>query len=646
MPKYTEEELMNMDAIATAFFEQYNFSKNMEYEDIKYYAQLAYGYKVDNVEQWTENVENAEAEEVNRLVDVQHNLQNLLQNVQKRSLERYKNDNNKPKTEQNFAVKSLKYEDVIPEEARHLILQGDYLRIRDEICSKFEKEYNEFHLKESEEREAENAKIQNSGLDKEAYEAIKEDREYKYLLAEKAKLETKIKDLKEKYGNDKEQYEKLKATVQQGIDIYDEKLQARASTICPGIYQKQASDREAALFKLEQSFNKKVDDKFKEIDKKIKDEFDKAIKDRIKEENKRIQPSVQNFIKANIEPAANEIKAKQVQSKKKLNYSNVDEDYSEIENNIISENEKKKSREEAMIGEQNLAKKLANLMNYEDKLPGQLLNAIKNDWSFGAVPYNRDHFMDDPNAEVQPVYDRLRDYQDAYQREIIAVKDTFEVDKVNFRVAHFDHFERISGIHKILKDNKKTGLTKNSTEYKAVLTELDTYEKGLIEKGWYDVVKAEKEGRKLTPEQEQMKVDMLDQLDRVFESASTYMIKKGPEKKNWGHGQARYELMYLLCDEIYARGGHAAEAQAREARIEKEVRAHKQTASAYLHQIKNAAFGGADITAKYQGKITAAIEGTARVPGTRAEIARKHAEYMNKGSNEIINPANNVIPNI
>ncbi len=364
----------------------------------------------------------------------------------------------------------------------------------------------------------------------------------------------------------------------------------------------------------------------------------KAIEDniakRVKEITEIYNSNKTEQLKAPIERLDNEY-TKTVKDKLKEYEAKINDDLTEAVGSAI--NQKFMS-----IPNMAQAKKIGKIVEHEENLPEQIKKDIAAKTKDANLPEN-DRFMDEININ-DGVYD-IKNHATAYAIEISAVKGTFAADRANFRVAQGDHFDRINAIHKILKNNKKTGFTKNTKEYKAVLTELDKYEQGLITKGWYDVVQAEKQGAKLTPEQEKAKEDMLKQLNNVFDKATDYMVKKGPQKKSWGHGQARYDLMYLLCGDIYTCGGHAAEATSCAAKLQKDIAAGKTSPSAYLHQIPNASSGYEQINDRYEEKINAAMDGTYRVPGTKKEIENKRQEYLNKNNNDnsIINPENNNI---
>ncbi|MBE5919342.1 MAG: hypothetical protein E7272_05790 [Pseudobutyrivibrio ruminis] len=203
----------------------------------------------------------------------------------------------------------------------------------------------------------------------------------------------------------------------------------------------------------------------------------------------------------------------------------------------------------------------------------------------------------------------LAAYARIYGRELAACVSTFYQDKKDFRIAQDNHFARLKAIHNILAGNKKFGFTSNSTEYTRLLDTLTDFEKKCKDNGWDKLLDPDKQDiSKLTHEEIIGRRDMYRALHDVYEAACDYMKAKGPGAKSFSHGEKRYELAYLLCNEIYNFGGHAAECESRISQISKDIKNHKTELNNSTKQIANQGNARAELSKKYEKDIDAELK--------------------------------------
>jgi len=661
MPNYTEEELMDMDAIVSAYLTRLSQGKEWSFDEIKLFSQMVNSYKLQNPEKWEQEVRAANDEEavpeydvIKNLAARQKNLLDMLEAEQEKSVTEFNKSEKKSSLSHTFTVFNKQYEDEIQEEARHLILKGTFFQIRDEVCAAFEKEYKESINEAGAERDSALEELEKARTDYAAYKTIANDETYNNLLAEKAKLQKELEKIEKeeseqkklaqnKKQKDDDEYELPQvAKLNKKIADLNYRINARANELVPGVYDEILSKIGAKQQEIENQFTKKSITIFNEFNKKINDEFKIAIEKRKNEEIEKMKGDIERFHKEIIAPQIEINKTEKEQEKEKQNLfklnkiSNALNEENENENEINTSSKKNDKPKEKEGKTFNVYSKQREILQHEMNLHGQILKNMDDKIFEADYVKIEAQFVNEPNDKNSPfMYTNISSYLAAYEIELECVKETFQYDKDKFRVAQKPHLDRISGINRILKNNKKTGLTKNTREYKEVLNQLDIFEKGLVDNGWNEVVMAEREGYELTPEQETKKREMLKQLDNVFNAASYYMVKKGPQKKSWGHGQARYDLMYLLCNEIYKEGGHAAEVMSRMNKMDKESDAHKENPSRYLHQIPNATNGSEALERTYGKKIAAAIKSNDKekfideVSAESASSSRQHNKNNN-----------------
>ncbi len=650
MPNYTEEELMDMDAIVSAYLTRLSQGKEWSFDEIKLFSQMVNSYKLQNPEKWEQEVRAANDEEagpeynvIKNLADRQKNLLDMLEVEQEKSVTEFNKSEKKSSLSHTFTVFNKQYEDEIQEEARHLILKGTFFQIRDEVCAAFEKEYKDSINEAGAERDSALEELEKARTDYATYETIANDETYKNLLAEKTKLQKELEKIEkeESEQKDDDEYELPQvASLNKKIGNLNHSINVRANELVPGVYDEILSIIGAKQQEIENQFTKKSITIFNEFNKKINDEFKIAIEKRKNEEIEKMKGDIERFHKEIIAPQIeiNKTEKEQEKEKQKLfKLNKISNALNEENENEIDTSSKKNDKPKVIEGNKfDVFSKQREILQHEINLNGQILENM--DYKIDDAGYSKikAQFVNEPNDKNSPfMYTNISSYLAAYEIELECVKETFQYDKDKFRVAQKPHLDRISGIHRILKNNKKTGLTKNTREYREVLNQLDIFEKGLVDNGWNEVVMAEREGYELTPEQETKKREMLKQLDNVFNAASDYMVKKGPHKKSWGHGQARYDLMYLLCNEIYKEGGHAAEVMSRWKKMDKESDAHKENPSRYLHQIPNATNGSEALERTYGKKIAAAIKSNDKekfideVSAESASSSRQHNKNNN-----------------
>ncbi len=653
--EYTADELMEMQAVYYVVSEKMDEDENVSPENLQDYLFKIYKFQEDNTIEWTKALDSSNENESYRPVAQLNELQQRLEEmVAKNNTANFEAYNHNPvNTVLDFSAKQEKYENTIPQQYRSLIYKGDYQRIIDTICAKHESEYKKFNDDAVVDRDKKLQKYEGMIYDKELAEYFERNEERKELIQQKNSFIENMKYLDET-ANKKKAKEVDTRTLQRetGITEFEERIATLESKLVREFYEQKDAENDAAKQEIMDTFTNSVNNKFKELDEAINNEVSETLQaeltkkqqereNRLQALDKDISDRVQKLKKGqerDVNQLAEDLEKAEVKPevpKEEVIDNKVEEPApkEEVIDNKVEESALKKEEPKHEEPKKEEPKK------EEPKLKSLLKKSLTSE-RMNEVEQKVIRFADGVNAKD---FSGITGYKAAMDREKRLVERDFSKDKDSFRLGKDDHFNRINGIHRILKNNKKSGFSSDSNEYKAVISSLDEYKKGLIEKGWYDVVLAEKRGEKLTSEQLRLKAEMLDQLDTVYNNAANYMEIKGPEKKFWGHGQARYELMYLLCNEIHSEGGYVADTRARLKRVNDEIQAGKARASTYTHQISSPSKDGERLFNKYSAPINEAMNGRGRNIGTIDELANKVSEAKGEHNNLIV--PENRIPN-
>lgn len=523
---------------------------------------------------------------------------------------------------QNLGISNLKYEEILGKEARLLLLEGHFYEMVDVICSEVEKELDETILKAIQSKESRIAGAELSYRKK--LEALKDDPEYKNAPKDKADeiLARKREPILLQMNSDNKVIEarkKAENNCVEQINTAVKKANVKAESLLAETLVRAIDGRDERNRKNAVEFFK---DQPKPIGKlKSSSESRRA---------RRARFVVDNKIVINTNPPSDVKNAKFIEKKDvkldvKIGEENdikldVKKNIKISEENDINLKEKKdvKTDKEILsgisyeIGPDYYGTKKLTFNDEKISTNKELLAKIKK--------MNNDYkkiYRDGVSANGGFVGDRgttyiqndIFDYNMICQRELAACESTFFQDKKDFRIAKDDHLLKLEAIYNLLRKNKKTGFTSNSEEYKNVLKELKEFGQAYHEKGWDKLVTPEKQDiSTLSAEELAAREQMLRKLHLVYEAGAGYMVAKGPKAKSWSHGETRYELMYLMCNEIYSFGGHAAECESRIKVIDSDIRKDRVDPSTYTKQINNQADATEKLNRKYQKYISDEIK--------------------------------------
>ncbi len=583
MPDFSKKELIVIHAINTAIndliADQAQMDKPLTRETLQVLLYFALKYKGNNPEAWADALNNPDEsllDDHNYIKTVESKIERLHGLYIKLSEELIQADDEKHpenvekrKAYKDFSIVKRGYENSISENFQLFMPKDQYQYILDKNCDIVYPEYKaKIKTAERERDEAlDNIRIE---IDKRTLQNLLNDEEYKSL----------------------EQKEKA---------LQKEKEVAATNTDNPevlGVFDTQLETFSAAKNKRMADVLKLSDEKIiKELGgelKRIQEDFEKKEIAAFTEAEMKLTRAVMNDVKDGI----------------KKNQDNMGKYAMSFYKNSI----------------------LPHVLTYEKQ------KGIPHDEEDLAITKNNDLDADlddhvlfkNPN---EPPKTKMEMLKDAHTRVYNTHKYTFWKDKKIVFGSEKENLTKILAIHKILKNNKKFGLTGNSREYKNVLQELGNLEKGLVEGGWLDAIETSwrngntfSGGRKTVDKLNMM----MFQLDNVYKAAEKYMEAKGPQHKSFAHGQARYELMCILCGCIYKEGSEAAEQKACAKRIEDEMKAGKTSPSIYVHQI---AAVDETLVNKYAVKITQTAQGTR---GTSTEIKQKRQIYKAQHENDTI----------
>lgn len=478
---------------------------------------------------------------------------------------------------------NMKYDELNKEE-RLYILEADFSTIVDMITSDVEKELNMAILRESNKKEA-----------------LIKGKERKYTK----KIDGIILE---------DEYKKASK---------DEKplIMARRKE---KIYAEMNADKELkeAKLKIENDWANKVNILVIQAEIKAMTVFTTTVEETIEIRKKRLKEHAEkNYFQA--KPKVKSALSSRTRRKPKTDAKVVINDIKpkvevKVEGNDIKPKEKEKIvslPDERIINEEELLKKIEKMnqdainTKYTKKQRARIGARLTTNMAKGGFVGDKGtSYVIDLN-ENKFIKTNLAAYARIYGRELAACVSTFYQDKKDFRIAQDNHFARLKAIHNILAGNKKFGFTSNSTEYTRLLDTLTDFEKKCKDNGWDKLLDPDKQDiSKLTHEEILGRRDMYRALHDVYEAACDYMKAKEPAAKSFSHGEKRYELAYLLCNEIYNFGGHAAECESRISQISKDIKNHKTELSNFTKQIVNQGNARDELSKKYQKDIDAELK--------------------------------------
>lgn len=532
------------------------------------------------------------------------------------------------RTAGNYTIQSIQYA------PNRYMLESEFHKMVNDVAYVNDAEYKEFILDESKKRDEEINHIHTvANIKGDAMREVHNDSRYldgqKIHDEEIATLKQQLEKQKKAEGVTKEVVEKFEKFAREE----SLKIEEQFASLTTGIFQEKynvlAEDRLKKENEVRDRYQKAASEKFAEIDEKVKNIFEKKQNEYMKEAIAEEKEAALNFENKYLNAKIQELHEKGLAfTEEDLNATFVEED---IENMVFDDPDSKPKEE-----------------SKPEQKSQELNNSIDDDQMY----------IDNPNLinprDVRIIPNEIGEFRNYLNAEKVAKEAGFNAAKENFRVLKNGHIEKINAIHKILRTNKKFGLSGNSTEYKEVLSALDDYQKCLTTTdasvAWDMANKSHGFG-----DNEAVNGQILmDKLDIVYQKTAAYMAIKGPEKKFWAHGEGRYDLMYLLCDEIYPGGGHAAELNSCISKVDKEIQKGMREASQFDHQIPTPS-KSETVWNKYKDKINEVMVGEPldksnpnkkRKIGTNEEIRTKIDQFYDQSSSNqsnIIQPKNSMI---
>lgn len=623
MPRFTDEELRNIKALQQILSrkikeakEKYSDVINMNFDELGIYLGEIYKYTLDRKDDWKATKKELDANDSN--IEVMRTIEKFQAELEDRvSSLNYKqvlelNNKNDYKSKAALAAKRLQYEELVPIQDRTYVSKVEYLQFMDETCFEVEKEYNDFILEVGKDAEKSLVKEQENSAayinaqlkidkdlntaEKQYLEKMKEYEEQKALLKDN---DEKLNEYKESVEVAKEKYEKLMV----------EKTNAliESSTF--------VKSRESELLKLNKICAKNIEISSK-VAVVVKNTIDKLIKDRKSQREKKVD----GF-------------------KKELQQELSNIDNIEISDEIDVKDVKEKTEpivgydipRKTITSKAELLAAVKEIVNKElsDSISDSSIDSISNSTNVVATSIKTSD--DQLGEQIRLNRDGLRQM---YNRECVAVKKNIDKEQANLNIGTKESVEKIRAIGVLLKSNKKKGFTSDSAEYRRLLNKVDDFEKKYKDNGWEKLfAQNDKNVFKLSGPELQTRAQMVQELGELFKAGEAYMVAKGPQLKYWDHGKKRYELSFLLCDEIYKFGGLAADNHARIAALDKEAEKapNNQYSKDYLKQIPNRFEGNTLLTEKYKDSLEEAKQKVSQSDGKKT---------MKKKINE----SNNIIP--
>ncbi|MBE5910130.1 hypothetical protein [Pseudobutyrivibrio sp.] len=546
---------------------------------------------------------------------------------------------------QGLAIRKYKYEDIIKKEDQILFSKRNFTEMVDVVCAEVEEGLNESIISASQNKDN---KISQAEKDyrKKIDNIINED-EYKKASKEEAPkiLERRTTEIYAQMNNDpqlKAKKEQIEAEWTEKVNKYVKKAddatkELWAESLTHSLESRKNRRREYAkdfwdevrhewgILNNKKGFEKVEVKHLKSAIKADADTRKERIKRAIDNKEVKVVPNVigankTEFKSAEIKPSVSNVFPKlefetrvvTVNDQRTTIELQLAEKKQEAAKDDVKLEKKITTNQEHASGEQ---KKAVEVVKLEERIStnkgllGRIEKMANDDVHLDKNMYYKAKggFVGDEKTTY--VMSGINSYKRISQREVAACEFTFYQDKKEFRIGKEDHFIRLQAIHNLLRKNKKFGLTSNSKEYEDVLNKLDEFEKAVKENGWDRLLAPDKQDiTKLSPEELQARHKMVNKLHEVYMTGRDYMIAKGPQAKSWGHGQARYELMYMLCNEIYTFGGHAAEAESRLNVVYKAIDEDKITLSTYTKQISNQADATERLNIKYRKYISDEIK--------------------------------------
>lgn len=416
--------------------------------------------------------------------------------------------------------------------------------------------------------------------------------------------------------DDNEKLNEYKESVEVAKDKYEKLMVEKTNALIES--STFAKSRESELLKLNKICAKNIEISSK-VAVVVKNTIDKLIKDRKSQREKKVdgfkkelQQELSNI--DNIE-ISDEIDVKDVKDVKEKTEPIVGYD---IPRKTIT------SKAELLAAVKEIVNK-----ELSDSISDSSIDSISN--STNVVADSIKSSDDQLGEQIRLNRDGLRQM---YNRECVAVKKNIDKEQANLNIGTKESVEKIRAIGVLLKANKKKGFTSDSAEYRRLLNKVDDFEKKYKDNGWEKLfAQNDKNVFKLSGPELQTRAQMVQELEELFKAGEAYMVAKGPQLKYWDHGKKRYELSFLLCDEIYKFGGLAADNHARIAALDKEAEKapNNQYSKDYLKQIPNRFEGNTLLTEKYKDSLEEAKKKVSQSDGKKT---------MKKKLNE----SNNIIP--
>jgi len=575
------------------------------------------------------------------------------------------NDLKKPELEEvkNKSVVSGKYDiqDTNASKMNNMVQEVEYQTVVMSVVYTYDKQYKAYLLDSTKKRDTEINKLTDEMYEQAVSEA-KKNKAYIDLCerSENAKKEFDVQIANLRQGGAKNKdiqvFTKLASETETKADEESASLLAKLSE---EIYKNLYAQKKSSIDEINTRYQTEAEEKLREYNKQAnamfankiqnvfqknsqeankyeQEIFDKELAKEIEAMKKNPAPYFQNN-EEEVEKVEGEKKAENVEKVKEVEEVKEVEKVKEVEE--VKEADKPKVEEE--VKEE--PKPELKTESKEEPKP-ELKTESKEEPKIVVKVEDSNNIVIDYNLSQSSKVkapNRPSEYKQYLTEQQNAVKDAFDDYRANCGVLRGDHIDRINALYKMLKNDRKWGLSGNTKEYKEVLRALSDYQTCLTDTGaaeaWSLVQRGEdlskiKDGKAL----ENARI-LQDKLDNVFDKAVNYMEKKGPERKYYAHGQRRYDWMYLLCEEIYPGGGHVADLKAQIKKVDAEIASGKTKTQDYIHQILTPSLK-ATVADRYNPVIDKVIHGgrvnennpDKRIVGVYNEIRLKIVQNQDK----------------
>jgi len=611
MPKYPfdKEEIIRMAALHKLIKAGVKSGKNTDEQELarlRTYSKHLKNYLENRKNQFDAAVTSyQESQDIN--LEPVFNLSQDVELVQNRLNEL--NDLKKPELEEvkNKSVVSGKYDiqDTNASKMNNMVQEVEYQTVVMSVVYTYDKQYKEYLLDSTKKRDTEINKLTDEMYEQAVSEA-KKNKAYIDLCerSENAKKEFDVQIANLKQGGAKKEdiqaFTKLASETETKADEESASLLAKLSE---EIYKNLYAQKKSSIDEINTRYQNEAEEKLREYNKqanamfanKIQNVFQKNSQETNKYEQEIFDKELAKEIEAMKKNPApyfqnNEEEVEKVEGEKKAENVEKVKEVEEVKE-VKEVEEVKEVKEAEEVKEVKEADK-PKVEEVKEEPKPELKTESKEEPKIVVKVEDSNNIVIDYNLNQSSKVkapNRPREYKQYLTEQQNAVEDAFNNYRDNCGVLRGDHIDRINALYKMLKNDRKWGLSGNTKEYKEVLRALSDYQTCLTDTGAAEAWSLVQHGEDLSKIEDGKALEnariLQAKLDNVFDKAVNYMEKKGPERKYYAHGQRRYDWMYLLCEEIYPGGGHVADLKAQIKKVDAEIASGKTKTQNYIHQI-------------------------------------------------------------